>query len=139
MSPSLLLYEERSEPFRDVDLFAVTALLEHFVEQGQIDHRLSGLVSSWKSACVMNSGPGTIDFDFSALDADPPLAMDLRCALVWVEAEIERLWSPAIPAAILNRYDPGEIEFKEFPVGRMTAAIRSMRRVVGDGGDANVA
>lgn len=132
MSPSMLVYDDRSEPFGDVDLFAVTALLEHFVELGQIDRRLSGLVSSWKDACVMNSGPGTIDLDLSALDAEPQLAAQLRAALAWAEAEIELAWSPTIPGRILNRFDPDEITFKDFPVERMAAALRRLRRLLGD-------
>jgi hypothetical protein len=99
----MLVYRDQSEPFRDVDLFAMAALLEYFIEEGRIEQRLSSLVTSWKDACVMNSGPGTIDFDFSALDADPLLAEQLRTALAWSDGEIKRRWGLSIPGTVLNR------------------------------------
>lgn len=125
----MLVYEERHESFRDIDLFALVALLEYFIEHGKIDADLATVVSSWKSACV-RSGPGTIIFDFSELDADPELMKQLRLALGCTEAEVERIWTPTIPGAVLSRYDPDDITFKDFPVERMIAAIRGLRRVI---------
>ena len=132
MSPSLLVYKESGEPFRDVDLFAVVALLQHFVEQGLIDVRLSGLIATWKDACEMNSGPGTIDFDFSPLDAGPGLAERLRAALVWVGEEIARQWASAIPSALLNKYDSDDVTVRDFPVERMIANLQRLGRLIGN-------
>lgn len=127
----MLVYDSRHESFRDSDLLAVVALLEHLLEKSEIDDSMSGAVADWKRDAI-GSGAGTILFDFSAFGAGTPMHASLHGALVSAEAYIAREWGDEIPLDVLNRYDPNVVRFTAYSTARMIEVLKRLRHLIGD-------
>jgi hypothetical protein len=109
-------------------------LLEHLVEEAEVDEGLEGLkrtVAEWKNEAVA-SGAGAIFFDFSAFGAGTPMHASLKRALVSAEAYIKRAWDDEVPPAILNRHDSNVVRFTDYPTTKLVDVLRRLRRLIGD-------
>lgn len=122
MSPSLLVCADRHASFRDSDLFAVVAVLEHFLERGSLDASLAPTLAAWRDA-VARSGPGTIDFDLDAIAAEPPMRKCLADALLYAADRAASEWPDGVPLPVINRFDPHQIKFYSYSVGDLTQVL----------------
>jgi hypothetical protein len=118
----MLVCADRHASFRDSDLFAAVAVLEHFVERGSLDAALAPTLAAWRDA-VARSGPGTIDLDLDAVDADPPMRMRLADALLDAADRAASEWQDGVPLPIINRFDPRQVKFSSYSVSDMTQVL----------------
>ncbi len=133
MSPSMLVCADRHESFRDSDLFAVVAVLEYFLDRGEVDAALKATIAEWRDA-LGQSGPGTVDFNLDAIGADPSLQGRLASALMYAAARGESQWRDMVPISVLNRFDPFQVRFSSYAVSDMKEALLRLHRLLGESG-----
>lgn len=136
MCPSILVHGDRHALFRDGDLFASVAVLEHLLDSDELDRVLAPVIATWRAELI-HSGHGTIDFDLDSLD--DALRASLVGALALAADHAERAWSAGVPLTVLARFDRSQIWFlpdpaaphlARYPASGIAKNLRRLRDLV---------
>jgi hypothetical protein len=120
MCPSILVHGDRHALFRDGDVFAVVAVLEHLLEHDELDRALAPLIATWRAELI-HSGHGTVDFDLDSLD--DALRGSVVEGLASAADYAERAWSAGVPLVVLARFDRDQIWYLPDPAAPHLALV----------------